>query len=724
MSKVVLKIKGLLKSAPGYFRSIVEGRNRNAGFILYIAVILLLNAAASTLNFRLDLTRNSAYSLSEKSIDLVSNLSSNMKVKVLFSEDLPAEHAAVHRYIRDILDEYEYYGNRFFAVEYVSGDEMEKTASEYGIQPVQSRELVDDQLKIRNTYMGLVIQYTDSVEKISPLADAEGLEYKITSAMEKMSSKAESLQKLDSPLALRLYTSDQLRKLPISGIEKLEETVMEAAEKASRLNYGKIKFEKAGAGEGQNPEELKKAFGIEVVSWNAGTDRNGRYLKPGSAPLGLVLTNGSKHRAIPLEVQPTLFGGYILSGLEALEDSINDAVSTLLNSGLKVGYVTGHGIAGLDDNRTREGAALLKELLSDRYELVPLDLSKDEIPSDVDTLIVNGPEKRMSELELFRIDQHLMRGGSAFVLLDSYIEEQQDQYAAMLGQQPSVAVVDSGLTEMLSSYGIRVNKDIVLDKSCTQVQAGGQVMDYPAIPLIRKEGLSDSNPATAYLNSLLFIKSSSITVDDEAVKKSGLAAKPLTRSSSSSWLMKDNVSFDPFSMMAVPEKDMKPYSLAVYAEGKLKSSFAGRIVPGISTEKNRSGLIKSAGRLDETVKGLQSRLVVVGTSEIASSGFIMDARKILSGGGAASVSGNENFLHGAVDYLTGNVFIPPMMNKGMEYNPLEMTEPGTRFFLKSLNIAGVPILIILTGLLVWRRRNQRKAMIKARFLKEAADEVR
>ena len=70
-----------------------------------------------------------------------------------------------------------------------------------------------------------------------------------------------------------------------------------------------------------------------------------------------------------------------------------------------------------------------------------------------------------------------------------------------------------------------------------------------------------------------------------------------------------------------------------------------------------------------------------------------------------------------VDYLAGNHYVPEMMSKSLEYNPLEKTEDSTRFVLKAINIGGVPFFVILAGIIVWRARVSRKKRIQAAFSK-------
>jgi hypothetical protein len=74
------------------------------------------------------------------------------------------------------------------------------------------------------------------------------------------------------------------------------------------------------------------------------------------------------------------------------------------------------------------------------------------------------------------------------------------------------------------------------------------------------------------------------------------------------------------------------------------------------------------------------------------------------------------------DYLLGNSYIPEMSSKSLGYNPLDKTGDTKKIILKSINIAGVPLLVILAGLLIWKRRRERKNAIQRLFSGEVKHE--
>ena len=117
-------------------------------FMIYMAVVVLVNVAGITLFFRMDLTANKVYSISKASQKVVGALSEPLTIKVFFTKNLPAPHNNTERYLHDLLAEYAIYANKFlnysfYDVSAEEGENTEKTrqnqqlANNYGIHPIQ-----------------------------------------------------------------------------------------------------------------------------------------------------------------------------------------------------------------------------------------------------------------------------------------------------------------------------------------------------------------------------------------------------------------------------------------------------------------------------------------------------------------------------------------------------------------------------------------------------------
>ena len=687
--------------------------SRNFQLLLNVILIIVINLAAAAFSMRADLTSKDIYSLSKRSRETVSALNEKLKIKVFFSKDLPPEHAAVFRYLKDMLEEYSFYGNRNFSYEIIDEDKLEAQAKDYGISPVQSREFANDQVKLRSVYMGVVIQHADLIEKIESLTSAVGLEYEITSRIEKMSGKIDRLLKLEKPVMMTLYLDEKVKDLPIDGIGKIEDVLKNAVAKSNLTNYDKIQFQVIDPSK-NNSKGLDALYGISKLKWPAMKSRSGKMIPAGEGFFGLVMEGNGRFARVDLDVAPTIMGTNIITGLQNLDDTINNGVGDLLSSSPKIGYVRGHGIPDIADKKTPEGAGLFAEILSDMYQLAEIDLKTEPIPEDVKVLIINGPMDIFSDAEKYKIDQFLMQGKSVLLFVNSFMEMNAGDQSGFMGEQPLILPVSSGLEEMTARYGIKVNRNVVLDRNCTKVNMGQMLSDYPLIPLIEKKGLNRESIITKYINSALFVKTSSLEIDEKLADK-GVTATVLVSTSPLSWLMEGKMNFNPFFMTPPAGVEMKSYPVAAVVSGKFESFFKGRDIPAEILAADKKNLLSTIHKLDSTVNSGKSELIVVGTSELNSSGFINSARRILSGGNGTGVYSNDILLHSMVDYLAGNNYVPEMKSKSLDYNPLVKTGDRTRFLLKIINMGLVPLFVIFTGLIVWRRRIARKRLIELQF---------
>lgn len=149
-------------------------------------ILVVINLIGLNLFFRLDLTDDRVYSLSDASIDLVESLDDPVTLTAYFTEDLPAPYAQNRRYLRDKLDDYRAYGGANVQYRFVdpgSDDDLRQEAERMNIPPVQIQVVEEDNVQLKNAYMGLAIQYGGEHETIPVVQDLSTLEYDITSAI-------------------------------------------------------------------------------------------------------------------------------------------------------------------------------------------------------------------------------------------------------------------------------------------------------------------------------------------------------------------------------------------------------------------------------------------------------------------------------------------------------------------------------------------------------------
>ena len=243
-------------------------------FFVYLVVVILINVAGMTLFFRLDLTGDKIYSISEASRKVVSTLSEPLTIKVFFTKDLPAPYNNTERYLHDLLEEYaihgsKYFNYRFYDVSPDEGDISQKTrenqeaANNYGIRPVQIRVIEKDEVKFQKAYMGLVLIHGDLIERIPTITATDGLEYQLTTAIQKLNNKISALIGLSGKIRIRLFLSSSLESVaPFMKLSHLTEVPKEIEKIVTQLNaknYEKLQFEYLDPSKDEHlDQELKK----------------------------------------------------------------------------------------------------------------------------------------------------------------------------------------------------------------------------------------------------------------------------------------------------------------------------------------------------------------------------------------------------------------------------------------------------------------------------------
>ncbi|MBK9332159.1 MAG: GldG family protein [Ignavibacteria bacterium] len=162
-----------------------------------IGIIVVINVISKRVFTRVDITKNSSFTLSPISKDIVSGLDDNLLIKAYFSENLPAPYNNLRRQVQDILDDYRSYSKGNMNYEFLNptssgdgeGNELDQEAQKFGIQPVQIQAMDNDKLEVKRAYLGLALLYEGKQEVIPVVQNADNLEYEITSLIKKMTTK-------------------------------------------------------------------------------------------------------------------------------------------------------------------------------------------------------------------------------------------------------------------------------------------------------------------------------------------------------------------------------------------------------------------------------------------------------------------------------------------------------------------------------------------------------
>jgi ABC-type uncharacterized transport system involved in gliding motility auxiliary subunit len=324
----------------------------------------------------------------------------------------------------------------------------------------------------------------------------------------------------------------------------------------------------------------------------------------------------------------------------------------------KLYLVTGHGEAGTDRSQGQPSVAVLEELLKrENMEVATTTLLTGEIPEDADILAIIGPTHTYTEDELSLLGSYLDGGGRLLVCLDPVIAD-------------DGAIVHTRLEELLDSYGVQVNDDLVIDPN-----AGLQGFDLSTLYLADYQ----THTLTTGLQgvSTLFLVARSL----EPVSGMGWQAQSLVETSPEGWGETNIAGLLQGEMpMADDSDNIGPVAVAVVVEGKGEPESGNEIE--VESEEVDQELTDSPR--------MGFRLVVLGDADFISDNIISNL-------------GNMTLALNAVNWLAEReqvVGIPPH----------EIEHPNMYLSMSSLGwillitIVLMPGAAIVIGIVVWRRR--------------------
>jgi ABC-type uncharacterized transport system involved in gliding motility auxiliary subunit len=254
----------------------------------------------------------------------------------------------------------------------------------------------------------------------------------------------------------------------------------------------------------------------------------------------------------------------------------------------KVGVLTGHDeLKTTEDNLTPHnmGKYAIQTIITQNfpfYSFQDVDLKNgdNEVPEELDGLIITQPGKDFTDKELRRIDQFVMKGKSLAVFASAVNIKAND--ATM-----SATLSTHGLEKLLEGYGITMNKDAVLDR-LRRVQvmvptAGGiAAADFPQFLQVQDDPRYSGNeqivdtsfPALFRVSDIAVPFVSSLALKPD--KQPGAKVRVVMRSTPRAvHLTGESADLRPFQKWAPKLKGLQDqqFAIAASAEGTLKSAF-------------------------------------------------------------------------------------------------------------------------------------------------------
>jgi len=322
------------------------------------------------------------------------------------------------------------------------------------------------------------------------------------------------------------------------------------------------------------------------------------------------------------------------------EEGVTGAfIRDLKSNSRTVCFVTGSGEHQIDDS-DREGFSQFKQLLGkDNYEAKSIDfLQKPEVPGDCTALVVAGPTRNYVQPEIDALKKYVEDGGRAFFMLDPPLKIGRSDIAD-----------NDALTSLLQSWGVTVDKDLILDLSPVgQIFGLGPqvalVSNYSSQPIVSEI----KRTATGFpLARSIQIKNS----DNTNIEK-------LFDSSTSS-LATTNLSSDRISVQD-PNNKKGPLTMA------------------------------AAGTYNTGKQNSQGRFVVIGSSGWAANRFL-------------DFNGNSDLALNAVNWLASDEDLISIRPKPPENRRVSMTQRQFNAVLVTSQFI-LPLVVVVAGFGVWWKR--------------------
>jgi ABC-2 type transport system permease protein len=173
-------------------RGLRVGKNVAIASLLFLGILVLVNFLVSRNFFRVDLTENKEFTISESTKRILGRMDDIVNMKVYFSRDLPSHLASLNGEVEDMLEEFRAYSNGNLVVDFEdpsTDPEIENRVRRLGIPQIQLDVIQSDSRSIQNAYLGIAALYEDRSETIPVVYSTDNLEYELAASIVKVLEK-------------------------------------------------------------------------------------------------------------------------------------------------------------------------------------------------------------------------------------------------------------------------------------------------------------------------------------------------------------------------------------------------------------------------------------------------------------------------------------------------------------------------------------------------------
>lgn len=485
---------------------------------------------------------------------------------------------------------------------------------------------------------------------------------------------------LDDKIVIKAYFTDNLP----SPYNNTRRYLQEILDDYSKYSKGNLSYDIISPSDENKLEEEAQKFGIQPVQVQVMKDDRAEAIK---AYMGMAILYGGKQEVLPF-----------IGQIENLEYEMTATIRRLTEKNQKkIGVLGGTDMPGLD----KIGKAT--EMLKKYYTFTPVDASKNNpVPNDIALLLVFSPKQQQQQQQQqfqmqqqptnpvpenvkFAIDQYIMNGGKVIFLPSRVSISSQQQFQI-------AQVVPTGLEDLLESYGIKLNNNIVKDKECANVQVpmqfGGMQM-YTQVPFPwfpRITNINSNLPSFSGVGQVFLSMTNDLDLSLAAAKN--IKAEPLLVTSKKSAIDND-ITMIQVSGAQLPDTMFKKQNLVVGAiyTGNFNSFYQGKQIPADTTAGSSPVMQPNVMKNQST----ETKIIVIGNGE-----FVTDEFR--------GPPENTMFFANMIDYLVDDIGMTEIRIKDANPKPLKNIEDSTKKIVKYGLLAVPPVIVLLYGMFRWRRR--------------------
>ena len=406
----------------------------------------------------------------------------------------------------------------------------------------------------------------------------------------------------------------------------------------------------------------------------------------------------------------------INNSVQSLEYTLTDAIRRLSRTQKqRVAFLQGHGELernaiydiqlALTDYYAMENITLDGNVNSLTERIVDKEDSTDvKLQNKYTLLVIPKPIKPFSDEDLYIIDQFIMYGGKVLWLIDA-LDVEMDSLSARSQTMAMRLDLGLGFEEMMFTYGVRVNPNLIMDIRCVPIpMAGGTMGNNPQIEFRPWYYFPEIVPLSKHpiVKNLDIIKSefvNSIDIIDNDIRKTVLlTTSEYSRVMNAPAVVDLNV--------AQTEPDPRLFNksnlpIAVLLEGAFKSPWKNRLSPSFTE-------IPEMGYRSE---GVPTKMIVVSDGDIIKNAYNYRQDYPYPLGYdkyTNTMYANKTFILNAINYLCGDEDYMESRSREIKIRKLNVAQlKEKRTVYQVINVAVPVAMVIVAGVIIILIRKNR-----------------